>query len=284
MKPVLRATVRLGEHKQYLITLLNVFLNKGRRKSNGGGNEQNAKQSDPSSSYNMEQLIVDISITKKRLEHLLSNLQSRDKDLMRRISGAQEARDEFKFQRLARELLQIRKIANLTVYSSYMLEVVRLRLDTIKFVSSEILPALKLVQPIVLELKETLSKVSPGSEFAIKEIENDLADVMVRMNLPETPQVPTAEVTNAEVRNILKDVQKMALDKINSSFPEVPELNEVMAESVLEYVKIHKVDFNLEAAERDLPLSRNQIIAVLKLLESKDRIHIEYGTEEEHVI
>jgi division protein CdvB (Snf7/Vps24/ESCRT-III family) len=252
-------------------------------RSNAVNGEMKEEQPATASTQRIEQLIVDISITKRKLEHFIANLQARDGQLLKRISEVRDSWDEYKLQGLVKELLQIRKIANMAVYSSYLLEVVRLRLETIKFVSAEVSPTLKLVGSLLSEVKDVMRSVSPGSEVTIKGIEENLLDVMSKLSVKEVPQPAVPEPSNGEVKKILKDVQKITLEKINQSFPEVPEVNEVMENTVLEYVKAHKEDFNLEVAERELPLSRNQILAVLRSLDSKGKIHIEYGSEETQV-
>lgn len=254
-----------------------------RSRDKEAGEEMNEEQSAAASAQRIEQLIVNVSITKRKLEHFIANLQARDSQLLERISEARDLLDEYKIQGLVRELLQIRKIANMAIYSSYLLEVVKLRLETIKFVSAEMSPTFKLVGSLLSEVKDVIRTVSPGSEVTIKTIEESLMDVMSKLSVKEVPQPTIPEPSEGEVKKILADVQKIALERISQSFPEVPEVNEVMENTVLEYVKAHRGNFELESAERELPLSRNQILVVLKSLDSKGKIHIEYGSEETQV-
>lgn len=266
-----------------MVIIMFLFGNRGEKKGALKENDRDLASSLQTQTQKIEQLIVDIMITKRRLEGLLGNLQARDKNLIKRIADCQEKGDEFKAQGLTRELLQIRKIANLAVYSSYMLEVVKLRLDTIRFVGVEVLPTLRLIKPILSEARETISKVIPGSEIAVKDIEDDLLEIMAKTGTSEIPIPVIPETTQEEAKKIMEDVRKMALDKISQTFPEVPELNDMMENTVFEYVMSHKNNFLLKIAEKELPLSRIQIIAALKSLDLKGKIHIEYSTEEEQI-
>jgi len=237
---------------------------------------------------------------KDKLEHMSTRLQQRDKEMFQRCIGAQLSKDTAHASLYANECAEIRKMAHITLSSELALERVILRLQTIEEFG-DVMAQLAPVIGVVRETRGRIAGVIPEVAGELGEVNNMLSDLSL-----ETGEVQAQDFdltsSSTEARKVLEESSVIASQQMKERFPELPlpdatpaiaspssiDLrvpvaiaanggeqveNPVPLENrLLDYIRTHNGELNINACSSDLSVSTQDVRQSLQRLKDDGKI------------
>ena len=164
-----------------------------------------------------------LKILEERLERSASRLRERDKSLFESAVHSEMRKDHSMAAVYAGEMGQIRKFALIIMRTSAMLEQIILRLETVKdFVDfKEIMKSGELA--LLKTASEDLRVVMPEVSTELGNITQSLDEVMVGFGEVRDYGYTSTPVADEETQKLLKQVSEIAVQRMKSTFPELPQ-------------------------------------------------------------
>ncbi len=171
----------------------------------------------------LQEISIKLRILIEKLERSEAALEDKNKQLFEKVVKAEAAKEKERAAVYANEIVQIRKIAKTIWIGITALEKVTLRLDTVKSAieAKEILtsPELGVLRP----LSETLRGVMPEVSLELSKINENLEEVTMSFGTIDHYDYVTEE-RDEEVQSILRQASEVAVQRMKSSFPDLPTL------------------------------------------------------------
>jgi division protein CdvB (Snf7/Vps24/ESCRT-III family) len=169
----------------------------------------------------MGEVSIKLRVLIDKLQRSYDALISKKDQLFERVVRAEAEKDRERAAVYASEIVQVRKIAKTILVAITTLEKVVLRLDTVKeaIEAKEILssPELGVLRP----LTESLRGVMPEVSLELGKINENLEEAMLSFGTIDSYNyVP--EVRDEDVQAILKEASEVAVQRMKTSFPELP--------------------------------------------------------------
>jgi len=160
----------------------------------------------------------------EKLERSEAALEDKNKQLFEKVVKAEATKERERAALYANEIVQIKKIAKTIWIAITALEKVTLRLDTVKSAieAKDILtsPELGVLRP----LSESLRGVMPEVSLELSKINENLEEVTMSFGTIDNYSYVTEE-RDDEVQAILRQASEVAVQRMKSSFPDLPALD-----------------------------------------------------------
>ena len=166
-------------------------------------------------------VILKLETSLHKLANMSETLRNEDNELFERCGEARLKGGTVHALMFANECAEIRKIALLVVSSSYALEQMVLRLNTVTKLGS-ILIAVSPVVDVIKETKSRLGGIIPNIANNLNEVTTMLDDSITKMG---TSSVKHARplVYSDEAKKVLDEANMVAEETIKEKFPKIPE-------------------------------------------------------------
>ncbi len=225
----------------------------------------------------LRESLTDVELVSYDLEKIVKNLRRKDSEYLEKISLLLEKNDHDRAKAYAEEIAMLRRVAKLVYQSSLLVLTIKLRLETM--VESEELYGML---PQLARLLSRISETSP-----LPNLEKEF--VGVKAKLEEAASIITrttdirAEIVDTEADRVIKEAERLALLKLETTFPKVPshDLREEAKQRVLEYLKANTDSFNIERCAKDLSMEKNEVEGLLNELIKEKKVVVK--REEEFV-
>jgi len=169
----------------------------------------------------MGEVSIKLRVLVDKLQRSYDALSAKKDQLFERVVRAEAEKDRERAAVYASEIIQVRKIAKTILVAITTLEKVVLRLDTVKeaMEAKEILssPELGVLRP----LTETLRGVMPEVSLELGKISENLEEAMLSFGTIDAYSY-MPEVRDQDVQAILKEASEVAVQRMKTSFPELP--------------------------------------------------------------
>jgi len=169
----------------------------------------------------MGEVSIKLRILVDKLQRSYDTLVNKKDQLFERVVRAEAEKDRDRAAVYASEIVQVKKIARTILVAVTTLEKVVLRLDTVKeaIEAKEILssPELGVLRPLTEQLRGVMPEVS----LELGKINENLEEAMMSFGTIDSYNyVP--EVRDQDVQSILKEASEVAVQRMKTSFPELP--------------------------------------------------------------
>ncbi|HYA22045.1 MAG TPA: Snf7 family protein [Thermoproteota archaeon] len=169
----------------------------------------------------MGEVSIKLRILVDKLQRSYDALVNKRDQLFERVVRAEAEKDRERAAVYASEIVQVKKIAKTILVAITTLEKVVLRLDTVKeaIEAKEILssPELGVLRPLTEQLRGVMPEVS----LELGKINENLEEAMMSFGTIDSYNyVP--EVRDQDVQSILKEASEVAVQRMKTSFPELP--------------------------------------------------------------
>lgn len=220
----------------------------------------------------LRESLTDIGLISYDLDKIVRNLQRKDSEYLERISFFLDKNDHERAKAYAQEIAMLRRIVKMVYQSSLLVLTIRLRLETL--VEFEELYGMI---PQLTRLISAISELSPLSN-----LEKEFTGIKTKLEEASSIIIKSTDVKveamSNEVEKVLKEAEKLALMKIESTFPKVPQalaLEEGGAkQKVLEYIKSNSGLFDIEKCAEDLSMNRADVEKLLDELVKEGKVVI----------
>ena len=172
----------------------------------------------------LQEISIKLRILIEKLERSEAALEDKNKQLFEKVVKAEATKERERAALYANEIVQIKKIAKTIWIAITALEKVTLRLDTVKSAieAKDILtsPELGVLRP----LSESLRGVMPEVSLELSKINENLEEVTMSFGTIDNYSYVTEE-RDEEVQAILRQASEVAVQRMKSSFPDLPALD-----------------------------------------------------------
>ncbi|MDW8034069.1 MAG: hypothetical protein RMI79_03930 [Nitrososphaerota archaeon] len=224
----------------------------------------------------LRESLTDIELISYNLDRIVRNLKQKDGEYLQKVSFFLEKNDHERARTYAQEIATLRRVAKIIYQSSLLVLTIKLRLETL--IESEELYGMV---PSLVRLLSAVNEVGPlpNLEREFLGIRNKLEEAA--MIITRSTEIRVDSMSN-EVEKIIKDAEKLALMKIENTFPKVPQtfpLREDAKQRVFEYLKANSNSFSIERCAEDLSMSREEVEKLLDELVKERRVIIKREEE-----
>jgi len=164
--------------------------------------------------------IYKLESQKEKLEHIMTKLQRRDREIFERCVGAYLSKDYARSKMYANECSEVRSIAKLLLSMQLALERVILRLETIQEFS-DLMIQLAPVLGLVREMRKQIANIVPDVANGLDEVSRLLITTVSEMKVINGHKLEEVEL-NEEAKRIIEEAALIAEQKVRESFPELP--------------------------------------------------------------
>ncbi|MBO3839277.1 MAG: hypothetical protein QXU09_00330 [Thermoproteota archaeon] len=224
----------------------------------------------------LRESLTDIELVSYNLDRIVRNLRQKDSEYLQKVSFFLEKKDHERARAYAQEIAMLRKVAKIIYHSSLLVLTIKLRLETL--IESEELYGMV---PSLIRLLSAVKEVGP-----LPNLEKEFMGVRAKLEEAATIITSSTEIkldtTGDEAEKVIKDAEKLALMKIESTFPKVPQaivLKEEAKQRVFEYLKANSNAFSIEKCAEDLSMSREEVEKLLDELVKERRVIIKREEE-----
>ncbi|MEM1557787.1 MAG: hypothetical protein QXG12_04260 [Thermoproteota archaeon] len=224
----------------------------------------------------LRESLTDIELVSYNLDRIVKNLRQKDSEYLQKVSFFLEKKDHERARAYAQEIAMLRKVAKIIYQSSLLVLTIKLRLETL--IESEELYGMV---PSLIRLLSAVNEVGP-----LPNLEKEFVGVKAKLEEAAAIITSSTEIRldsmSDEAEKVIKDAEKLALMKIESTFPKVPQnviLKEEAKQRVFEYLKANSDSFNIEKCAKDLSMSREDVEKMLNELVKERRVIIKHGEE-----
>jgi len=223
----------------------------------------------------LRESLTDIELVSYDLDKIVRNLRRKDGEYLEKISLLLEKNDHDRAKAYAEEIAMLRRVAKLIYQSSLLVLTIKLRLETM--VESEELYGM------LPQLARLLSRISESSP--LPNLEKEF--VGVKAKLEEAASIITkttdikAEAFDTEAEKVIKEAERLALMKLETTFPRVPshDQREEAKQRVLEYIKANTDSFSIEKCAKDLSIKKGEVESLLNELIKEKKVVIKREEE-----
>lgn len=223
----------------------------------------------------LRESLTDIELVSYDLEKIVRNLRRKDSEYLEKISLLLEKNDHDRAKAYAEEIAMLRRVAKLIYQSSLLVLTIKLRLETM-VESEELYGMLPQLARLLSRISETRPLPNLEKEF-----------VGVKAKLEEAASIITrttdirAEAVDVEVERVIKEAERLALLKFETTFPKVPghDLREEAKQRVLEYLKANTDSFDIEKCAKDLSMGKNEVESLLNELIKEKKVVVKREEE-----
>jgi len=166
-------------------------------------------------------VMTQMKIQAEKLRRTADNLSDRGKTMFEKCVRAQQDTDMSRAAMYANEVAQQRKMCRLILKSQLALEQVILRLETVREFG-DIAKVLGPATNIVLQVQAEIGGLVPEVSMGLSRIDEMLASLMVEAG-GVTGETLAVQVEDEEAQKILQEASEVAAQRLNSSWPEIPE-------------------------------------------------------------
>ena len=161
-----------------------------------------------------------LKLQQRKLERASYQMQQRDQALYGKCVFATQAKNNQAASVYANECAELRKMAKVVLHSGMALEMVTLRLQTIRDFG-EIAYAMKPVAHVVGILKSELQGVLPEVSMELAEVNETLEGMAIEVGEATDTSFDTT-ASSEEAHQILQEANAVAEQKMKERFPELP--------------------------------------------------------------
>ncbi|MEM2941250.1 MAG: hypothetical protein QW304_06850 [Thermoproteota archaeon] len=224
----------------------------------------------------LRESLTDIGLVSYDLEKIVRNLKRKDSEYLEKISLLMEKNEHERARAYAQEIAMLRRVAKVIYQSSLLVLTIRLRLETL--VESEELYGMV---PQLTRLLSAVSELSP-----MPNLEKEFTGIKTKLEeassiITKTTDVKVEAMDN-EVEKVIKDAEKLALMKLENTFPKVPQtitLREDVKQRVFEYLKANSSSFSIEKCAKDLSMDKEEVEKLLDELVKERKVVIKREEE-----
>ncbi|MBO3769352.1 MAG: hypothetical protein QXS51_00395 [Thermoproteota archaeon] len=224
----------------------------------------------------LRESLTDIELVSYNLDRIVRNLKQKDNEYLQKVSLFLEKNDHERARVYAQEIATLRRVAKIIYQSSLLVLTIKLRLETL--IESEELYGMV---PSLVKLLSAVNEIGP-----LPNLEREF--VSIKNKLEEAATIITryteikVDSTGNEVERVIKEAEKLALMKIESTFPKVPQTivtGEDAKQRVFEYLKANSNSFSIDKCAEDLSMSREEVEKLLNELVKERRVIIKREEE-----
>jgi division protein CdvB (Snf7/Vps24/ESCRT-III family) len=223
----------------------------------------------------LRESLTDIELVSYNLDKIVRNLRRKDSEYLEKVSLFLEKKDHERARAYAQEIAMLRKVAKMVYQSSLLVLTIKLRLETM--LESEELYGMV---PSLVRLLSAVSELGP-----LPNLEKEFAGIKTKLEEAAAIITKSTEIKvdamSDEAERVIKEAEKLALMKIEKTFPKVPQtlVNEEAKQRVFEYLKLNSNSFDIEKCAKDLSMEREEVERLLDELVKERRIVIKKGEE-----
>jgi division protein CdvB (Snf7/Vps24/ESCRT-III family) len=223
----------------------------------------------------LRESLTDIELVSYDLDNIVRKLRRKDSEYLEKISLLLEKNDHDRAKAYADEMAMLRKVVKLIYQSSLLVLTIKLRLETM--VESEELYGM------LPQLARLLSRISESS--SLPNLEKEFLGVKAKLEeaasiITKTTDIK-AEALDTEAERVIKEAERLALMKLETTFPRVPshDLREEAKQRVLEYIRANIDSFNIEKCAKDLSMEKGEVESLLNELIKEKKVVIKREEE-----
>ena len=170
-----------------------------------------------------------IQVQVGRVDQAQTRLKERDGIIFSKEVKAIQKKDTERANMLANELSEIRRMGVVLTQAKLALEQLVLRLNTVTDLgdfTATLAPAMNIIR----DVKPGLVNLIPEAEREIGEISTLLSGILIESG-QITPSQTSFEVSNVEAERVLEEASLIARNNMKDNFPDVPETEQLQAET-----------------------------------------------------
>jgi len=224
----------------------------------------------------LRESLTDIELVSYNLDRVVRNLKQKDSEYLQKVSLFLEKNDHERARAYAQEIATLRRVAKVIYQSNLLVLTIKLRLETL--IESEELYGMV---PSLVRLLSALGEVG-----RLPNLEKEFLKIRTKLEEAATIITSSTEIKldsmGNEVEKVIKDAEKLALIKIENTFPKVPQtivLKEDAKQRVFEYLRANSNSFSIEKCAEDLSMSRDEVEKILDELVKERRVIIKREEE-----
>ena len=183
----------------------------------------NKLKSQPPLKPQLEKGVKRVHAQVSKLDNMLNNLKTRDKQIFQDIIDATQHHDTNKSHVLANELAEVRKVSKILTSARMSLEQIELRLMTAHDLGDTVVTIMPTVG-LMKNLQSSMSKFMPGADKEIAEMADTLSGLMFDTFSGDT-QFGVNASTTAESESILQEATAVAESQLDNKLPSMPDAN-----------------------------------------------------------
>ncbi|MEM3065710.1 MAG: hypothetical protein QXI81_00025 [Nitrososphaerota archaeon] len=221
----------------------------------------------------IEDSLTNLSVQVDKLRMRYQNMVSRSKEYFEKCIEALVARDNERAKMYAIEIAEIKRLADIVMRCSLVLEQIKVRLETILELG-EIMGLMVPLTSIIEAVEKEVSLVVPEASKNLKELVESIEDFTTSSSV-YVDTVPMGDVEiNKDAESVLEEAKRIAAEQVKKSFPEVPVLTE---EERVVYSYIMKCGEELDVAKcaSELGLDVSQVKVTINSLQEKGLIEVQ---------
>jgi len=224
----------------------------------------------------LRESLTDIELVFYNLERIVRNLKQKDSEYLQKVSFFLENKDHERAKVYAQEIAMLRRVAKIIYQSSLLVLTIKLRLETL--IESEELYGMV---PSLIRLLSAVSEVG-----TLPNLEKEFVGIKAR--LEEAAMIITSSTEmrldsmGDDAEKVIRDAEKLALMKIENTFPKVPQsiiVKEEEKQRLFEYLKANPDSFNIDKCAEDLSMSKEYVEKLLNELVKEKRVVIKREEE-----
>ena len=170
-------------------------------------------------------VISNLNVSLRKLTHISGNLQTEDARLFALCVEAHAKGDNVHAMMYANECAEIRRIALHVVTSSYALEQMVMRLETVVKLG-EVMGTMSPVMDVIKETGNRLEGIVPTIANQLNDANQLLVGSLAHMGTTQLDsRTQKSVVFSKEAAQILEEAKNAAVDTVRSQFPSIPSAN-----------------------------------------------------------
>ena len=224
----------------------------------------------------LEKALAELGAQIERLRLKYRNMEAMSKEYMERVVDSLMVKDEAKATIYAEEIAEIKRLAEIVYKSQLVLEQVKLRLETIIEISELIGLVVPLVS-LITEIEDEVMGIAPEAMNNLRELASCIEEFTSSSTAGDMEPIKVENLSD-EALKVLDEAKKIAAERVEETFPDVPELTE-KEKLIYTYITENGEELDIYKCADELGIEVGEVKAVLEELERKGIIEIVGGRE-----
>ncbi len=219
----------------------------------------------------LEKALTELGTQIERLRHKYRSMEAMSREYMERVVESLIAKDEAKATIYAEEIAEIRRLAEIVYKTQLVLEQVKLRLETIIEISELIGLVVPLVS-LITEIEDEVVGIAPEAMDNLRELASCIEEFTSAATAKEMEPIKREDLSD-EALKVLDEARRIAAEKVEETFPDVPELTE-KEKQIYAYISRNGEEIDVYRCADELGIDVKEVKAVLEELERKGLIEL----------
>ncbi len=219
----------------------------------------------------LEKALTELGAQIERLRLKYRNMEAMSREYMEKVVESLIVKDEAKATIYAEEIAEIRRLAEIVYKTQLVLEQVKLRLETIIEISELIGLVVPLVS-LITEIEDEVAGIAPEAMDNLRELASCIEEFTSTAAAKEMEPIRKEELSD-EALKVLDEARKIAAEKVEETFPDVPELTE-KERLIYTYISRNGEEIDVYKCADELGIGVEEVKAVLEELERKGLIEL----------